>query len=75
MTTLFLGQFAKENLEVVFVHNYPGLVKTDVFGQGWGATWPARRVRFTYIVMLVASIFRLSEAEVDERIAFPLSSV
>lgn len=74
MNSLQLEQFARHNPEVVFVHKYPGLVRTDLFGQGWGRRWSARRIVFTYIVPRIVSLVGLSETEVGERCLFTLFS-
>lgn len=74
MNTLFLERLAEENPDVVFVHKYPGLVKTGIFGQGWGDSWSVRRVLFTYVVPKVVSVMGISEGEVGERCVFTLCS-
>ena len=38
LTTVTLGHLAAEpaNQDVVFIHNHPGAVKTEIFKNGWG---------------------------------------
>jgi hypothetical protein len=42
LNTLALAHLAAdpENQEVVFIHNHPGEVKTDIFKNGWGGKTP-----------------------------------
>ncbi|KAH8810902.1 hypothetical protein F5884DRAFT_780728 [Xylogone sp. PMI_703] len=74
MGTLFLERLAQQNPEVVFIHKFPGLLKTGIFSQGWGTSWSARRVLFTYVVPHVASVVGLSEEEVGNRGVYDMFS-
>jgi hypothetical protein len=74
MTTLFLEQLAEQNPGVTFVHKYPGLVKTNIFGQGWGSAWSVRKVLFTYVVPAVVGLTGISEEEIGQRGVYTLFS-
>lgn len=74
MNTLFLEQLAQQNPDVVFVHKFPGYVKTSLFGQGWGASWSVKRVLFTYVVPSVVGIIGMSDEEVGMRCVYTLLS-
>jgi hypothetical protein len=74
MNTLFLERLAQQNPDVVFVHKFPGLVRTTLFGQGWGQSWSAKRVIFTYIIPQVVNIVGMSHSEVGQRCVFTMLS-
>jgi len=74
MNTLGLEHLAEQNPEVTFVHKFPGFVKTGIFQDGWGSTWSARRVLFTYVVPMFVSIAGMSDEEVGQRCVYTLFS-
>jgi hypothetical protein len=74
MNTLFLERLAQENPDVIFVHKFPGLVRTTLFGHGWGESWSAKRILFVYFVPWVVGMIGMSDIEVGQRCIFTLFS-
>jgi hypothetical protein len=67
-TTLSMSRLAKENPRVVFIHHYPGGVKTDIFKKAWGDKW------WWSIFSVVLSVFGTSPADAGEKCVYLLTS-
>ena len=75
-TTYMLDRLAREN-NVVFIHNHPGVVATDIFRTSWsedgvaGTVW---RGVARYVVAPVLRVFALAPEVAGERGLFLLTS-
>ncbi|KAH8888046.1 NAD(P)-binding protein [Thozetella sp. PMI_491] len=74
MNSLYLERVAEQNPEVTFIHKFPGLVRTNIFGQGWGTAWSVRKLMFTYVVPAIVSVTGMSDDEVGQRCVYTLFS-
>lgn len=63
-----------ENPDVIFIHKYPGLVKTGIFASAFdtSSSWSLKRLAFQYVVPPLVGAFGVSEEEIGERGVFVL---
>lgn len=67
-TTIVMSRLAKENPNVVFIHHYPGGVRTDLFKKSWGDRW------YYPVVGALFSAFGTSPEDAGEKILYMLTS-
>jgi len=71
-TTLTMSRLAKENPKVVFIHNHPGAVHTDILKNGWGSKWYGKLL-MTAVSPLVG-VIGFSAADAGERTLYLATS-